>query len=327
MSDIQNASSINAPHGPIGRQDTYKIISGEALGVIEQYGWESYRQKLLQLDWYSFANTQIAEIKKLRKNSQIESYFTQEPDRSEVTKIILDYAEDIRVKYTQNSNHPFFALPKEYTIKKGNKLTIKGRYRPNYFEKQATRVYMAASIEKLAEAFELLREDLAAHHVLENINLVMNLEALDVSNLKIVDNNAIILYVPDSNPIVLTKICASIKRLKQAAPLPFQLSKEQEATVRAVSASEFMIPLDNTTWFIGQEKEKGNRSFHWHTVGDFVENIYMGKPKMVDGLPNIQQYMNAIEYFKSKGKDIVLSNIPIFSGRRKLTMPGLVVKS
>lgn len=325
MPNADTPIHINAPHLTLGSQDVYRIIGGDALGVIERIGWETYRTKLEELSWDPFANTQIHVIQTLRKNpNKLEAFFSNKPDRTRVEQQIFSYMEQARKRFPKDGSQPYFAHPAPEGGARGNKLIMEGKRTPPYGNEKTTRVYMAISTDKLVQAFELLRSDFAAHGILDEIVLAMNLETLDNPDIGTADNNAIIAYIPDSNSAVLTKLCAAVKRVKLANPTPFALSSEQEATVRAIATSEFFVPLDNTTWFIEQEKERHGRSYHTGTFAEMRTSIYWGKKPLVERLPNLVQYRRAVSDYKREGIEMIPNEIPVFAGKRRLAMPGLV---
>lgn len=303
-------------------QDGFKIMAGEALGVIIEVGWEAYRNKLSELQWETFANTQVDAIKKLQARHTVEPPV----DSQAVNARIAEYCKTTRARYPKDGTDQYYAYPAPADGSRGNKLVLEGKHTPQYGQDKLTRVYMAVETSKLVSAFELLRTELSANGTLDNIIYAMNLETLDNPNLRTVDNNAIIFYVPTSDSEVLTKIASTIKTCKQKQPSLFTMPPQQEARARANAISEFLVPLDNTTWFVEQEKEREGKSYHTATFAELRTNMYFGKPPLTtDGLPDVTQYKAARDLFSGQKMQFVPNDNPLFSTTRMLSMPGLVV--
>ncbi len=310
--------------------DSLRIIAGEGSKVINEKGWAEFRKQLDGLEWEPIANTQIKQIKDLREKAKTESpykfiYSDSILNKQEVRK----FAEEIRQRYPKDSSLPYWASSKKETTDAGKKLSIYGRERPDFGIEKATRIYMAISEDKLRQGFEILREELAANGALEKMILVLNLEVLDNKSPVItVDNNAIIMYVPDSNPDTLTKVAGAIAKAKEKQPLAFKLNSAQLANVKLASTSEFMIPLDDTTWFVEIEKETENRSYHTVTFPAIRKGIFgYAESPIIDGLPNMTRYKHRLEAHKPEIRSSVRifeleSNKPL---PRRLAMPGLIV--
>ncbi|MFA6532597.1 MAG: hypothetical protein WCT22_01195 [Patescibacteria group bacterium] len=319
-----NSIHINAPHTNISVQETYSIIAGNSLEIIGQYGWAAYRRKLETLSWEPFANTQVAEIQKLRRNTI--PFFTQRErlDSRKIKDELYVYMQATARRFPKDAKNSFFAQPVTEADTKANKFIIQGKNKPPWGLNKTTRIYMAVSPEKLKDAYESLRADFETQGILGNIIFALNLEALDNPDIRTVDNNSLIAYVPDSDETILTKLCSAINRVKKQNPKVFLLEAEQEARVRANAASEFLVPLDNTTWFIEQEKQREDRSYHTTTFAEMRTSIYQGKQALTNGLPNMNQYGDTLNYYKSRGIGRIPSDSPVFSMTRRLAMPGLV---
>ncbi len=287
MGAIDQQASFKGGEAPI----SWDIIGGEGLRIIEQIGWQLYRGKLGELAWEPFANTQIDQITKLREKALHEARYTN-PHPSEVRARIRDYVRTIREKYSKAGNSPYYAVEgQERGNDLGKKLEIVGRNTPPLGKKKTTRIYMAVDEPGLVSGFEALRGELAASGALDRIELAMNLEVLDNQNPEAVDNNAIVIYVTDSDPNTLTKVAGAIKRAKQKQPVAFKLDSLTLAHVKTESTAEFMIPLDETTSFVEVEKEQGGQSYHSSIFAYMRESVYRGYDVVVNDLPNIATYI------------------------------------
>lgn len=159
------------------------------------------------------------------------------------------------------------------------------------------------------------------------MSLVLNLEAIQGDNPNGADNNAIVMYVPDSNPATLTKISEAITKAKQKNPKVFELTSEQLSNAKANSTAEFMVPLDDTTWFVEVEPQRGGQSYHQGIFAEVRLNVYRGYDIMENGLPNIGVYRQTLTNLSPKVRDKALI-VDHDSGKplpRRLAMPGLVI--
>lgn len=319
--EIKKPEQINTP-------DAWKIIDGEGLKVINEKGWIEYRRQLDGLTWEPFANTQIKQIRDLREKAKSEiPYKYDSYDVMLTRQKIRKYVEETRQKYPEDATLPYFA-PSDKTSHPEKKLTIYGRQRPDFGKEKTTRIYMAIPENGMQYCFEALREELAANGALEKMILALNLEVLDnKSPATRVDNNAVIMYVPDSNPDTLTKISKAIAKAKQKQPVAFRLSSSQLAYAKLWSTAEFMVPLDDTTLFVEIERQQGGQNYHQGVFASMRKSIYRGYDPVVDGLPNMVIYKESLEARRPEKRNSAKITDP-YSGKplpRRLAMPGLVV--
>ena len=303
--------------------DIWEIIGGEGLKVVGRRGWKEYRDKLESLNWEPFANTQISQITKLRKIAKSEPPLViSSTDALATRKKIIQYAEESIQKYPKNRPGQYYAVKDE------KKLYFNGKEIPALGRGKMTRIYMALREGAFTFGVEALREQLAANRALDKMSLVLNLEAIQGNNPNGADNNAIIMYVPDSNPDTLTKISEAVLKAKQEKPKVFELTSEQLANAKANSTAEFMIPLDDTAWFVEVEPQRGGQSYHAGVFAEMRSSVYRGFGAMKDSLPNIETYKQTLEYRRPEIRD----KAPImdhYSGKplpRRLAMSGLVIQ-
>lgn len=303
--------------------DRWRIIAGEGLEVIKARGWKEYRDALENLSWEPFANTQIRQISELGKRAKTEPPLQVSPSESATTRNkILQYADESVQKYPKEG-------PKQYSVVKDDKkLYFYGKEVPAFGKEKTTRIYMALREGAFTFGMEALREQLEVNGALNKMLLVLNLEAIQGDNPNGADNNAIVMYIPDSNPETLTKVSEAILRAKQEKPKVFELTSDQLANAKAESTAEFMVPLDDTTWFVEVEPQQGGQSYHQGIFAKMRYSVYRGFPIMKDGLPNMDIYKQTLESRRPEVRNkapIVdhYSGIPL---PRRLAMPGLVIQ-
>ena len=305
--------------------EVWNIIAGKGIEVISRRGWQEYRDQLERLNWEPFANTQIHQIKNLREKAKSEIPY-DDSEAIQTRAKIRKYVEETRQKYPKDSSSPYVALSDKGS-QLGKKLTIVGRETPDFGKEKATRVYMAIDEGGMRHGFEALREELSANGALGKMILALNLEVLDNEDPRRVDNNAIIMYVSDSNSDTLTKISNAIIRAKERQPVAFKLSSKQLADVNSESAAEFMVPLDDTSWFVEVEPQQGLQSYHSSIFAEMRSSVYRGYDTVIDGLPNISTYKETLESRRPEIRNTARI-IDHNSGKplpRRLAMPGLVV--
>lgn len=320
--EIEKPEQINIP-------DAWRIIAGEGLEIINEKGWAEFRKQLEALNWEPFANTQIKQIKDLREKAKTETPYSYGPYDSMLNRqAIKGYAEETRQKYPKDGQLPYFALTEKETSDLGKKLTIYGRKTPTFGKENTTRIYMAIPENGMQYCFEALREELASNGALEKMILALNLEVLDnKSPATRADNNAVVMYVPDSNPDTLTKISKAIAKAKEKQTVAFRLTSSQLAYVKLWSTAEFMVPLDDTTWFVEIEKQQGTQSYHQGIFPSMRHSIYWGHDPVVDELPNMVIYKESLKARRPDKRNSVRIT-DLYSDKplpRRLAMPGLVV--
>lgn len=236
-------------------KDRDQIMGGDLLPVIERKGWSFVREQLEGMTWDPIANTQIEIIKKLRL--QPENIKRHLQNEQLLRDDIIACVKKTRQFYSKERDCPYYASTTGAGAEfGGNKLVLVGRSVADFGKEKATRIYTAVTLENIKDSFEQLRKQLHSDGVLGHILLAMNLETLDNVDFWKVDNNAIIICVPDSNPEILTKLANSLKRVKEANKNLFTVPPSQLARVKANATSEFLVPLDNTTWFVEVERER-----------------------------------------------------------------------
>lgn len=305
--------------------DRWSIIAGEGLEVINARGWKEYRDQLESFSWEPFANTQIRQISELREKAKTEPPLETSASEAIITRNkILQYVDESVQKYPEDG-------PKQYyVIKDEKKLSFCGKEVPAFGKEKTTRIYMALREGAFTFGMEALREQLEANGALDKILLVLNLEAIQGDNPNGADSNAIVMYIPDSDPQTLTKISEAVLRAKQEKPKVFELTSDQLANAKAESTAEFMVPLDNSTWFVEVEPQQkgGTESYHQGVFAQMRYRVYRGFPIMKDGLPNMEIYKQTLESRRPEIRD----KAPIidhYSGKplpRRLAMPGLIVQ-
>lgn len=304
----------------------WSIIAGEGLEVINTRGWKEYRDKLEGLNWESFANTQIQQINRLRNEAKSEPPFHISPSEAIMTRnTIIKYADESAGKYPKEGPEQYYA------VKDGKKLYFNGKEIAVFGREKTTRIYMALREGAFTFSMEALREQLAANGALDKMLLVLNLEAIQGDNPNRVENNAIVMYIPDSNPDTLTKIAQAILKAKKEKPKVFELTSEQLANAKSESTAQFMVPLDDTTWFVEVEPQQmgGTQSYHHGVFAEMRSSIYRGYEVEKDRLPNVAVYKETLDALHPE----IRSTAPIrdhYSGKhfpRRLAMPGLVTQS
>lgn len=305
--------------------DTWKIIGGEGLEVVGRRGWKEYRDELERLSWMPIANTQIEEIKRLLENAKSEPPLQISPSEAIATRDkIIQYADESVQRYPKEGLKPYYA------VKDGKKLYFDGKEIPAFGREKTTRIYMALREGAFTFGMEALREQLTANGAIDKMSLVLNLEAIQGDNPNGADNNAIVMYIPDSNPDILTKISEAITKAKQKNPKVFELTSGQLANAKSESIAEFMVPLDDTTWFVEVEPQQkgGTESYHQGVFAEMRSSVYRGYSIMEDGLPNIAVYKETLNARRPEIRSIA-PIIDHYSGKplpRRLAMPGLVIQ-
>lgn len=307
----------------------WKVIGGKGIEVVNETGWENYRKMLDLLGWSQLAESQISSIKYLKERSKKEASTIPNDEAMETRARIRNYVKETRDKYPRTSNLPYFAASEVDTTDTGKKLTIWGKDVPKFGKEKTTRIYMALTEVGMRFAFDALREELAQNGAINKMILALNLETLQNADPNEVDNNAVIMYVPDSNPEVLTKICQAIKAAKEKQPNAFKLTAKQLASVKTGSTAEFMVPLDDTTAFVEVEKVKGGASYHSTVMAEMRKYVYRGFDTLdQQGLPNMEVYNETLNYRPKTVRDS--AKIYDSEGRKELprryAMPGLVTE-
>lgn len=304
--------------------DVGDIIAGQGLEFVREKGWEQYRQQLEGLTWESIAMTQIDQINALRQKAKTEPPFEiRTSDLLRMEKKTMQYVDESVAKYPRNSDLSYDSH------REGNKkLYFTGKSFPDFGKEKTTRIYMALREDAMPFATETLREQLAANGALEKMSLVLNLEVLQGGYEYQADNNAIVMYVPDSNAQTLTKVSEAIANAKKANPKVFELLPEQLADVKMESTATFMLPLDDTTWFVevGPQEQGGLASYHSSVFADIGKSVYRGHKPIKDRLPDLDVYKETL----ASRRPEIRQRAPIISHHmskpipRRISMPGLI---
>ncbi len=307
--------------------EQYDVVSRGGLEYVANNGWKEYRDMLESMTWEPIVEREIKKIMTLRK--QAESEVPQPKDVIAARAEIKKYAQDIRANFTRiNTDQSYYALSeKDGASDLDKKLTLVGKKEPWIGQGKMTRIYIALAETGMRDGFETLRKELDANGALEKMRLVLNLEELGNDDLDRTPNNAIIMYISDSNPDVLTKAALAIESAQAKHSASFRLTSQQLADVNRSSAAEFMVPLGAASWFVEVEPNLEGRSYHASVFPDINRCIYRGKPTSVNGLPNIETYRETLNYrrpeirHKAQITDSMGKLLP-----RRISMPGLVIQ-
>lgn len=293
--------------------EVWNVIEGRGLEVVGRLGWAAYREILERLSWVPIAETQLVQISELKKKALREPPY--ETDRIQAAKI----RQAIRD----------FAATSGYRPDIHNKVYAGGNALPEPGREKTTRIYLALREGGAVYAFQTLKEQCAEKHILDKIMVVLNLETIDKPDPCDADNNTVIIYSLDSDPEILGRAAAAITSAKRKHPGFFELTSKQLADVKAESTAEFMVPLDDTTWFVEVEpsKKKGLESYHTAILADFRMSLYRAHPSLVGGMPNLNVYQETVrQYGNAHGDEPLIRSY--FTGKlmpRRMMMPALVV--
>lgn len=319
--------TLGTPETEVQQKQTpevWDIIAGKGLEVVNRKGWQFYRQELEYLTWEPIANTQIHQINALREQAKTEPPFVvNQSEAIQIRNRVLQYTED------SIALHPREGQEAYYAHKDGNKLYFTGKNFPKFGVGNTTRIYMALRQGAMPFAMESLREQLAANSAIDRMFLVLNLEAIQGQDSTGVDNNAVVMYIPDSDPQTLARVSSAITEAKKQKPKVFELTSQQLADAKTASTVEFMIPLDDTTWFVEVEPQQkgGTESYHQGVFAEMRTSVYRGfSPVNDEGLPNIDIYKETLDTRRAEIRNIA----PIIDHNsqkplpRRLSMPALV---
>lgn len=329
MAYTDNSGSIHPSDIPTGMQDIYSIIAGEALSVIERIGWKAYREKLNHVSWYSIANNQIFDIRRLRTTSENSESAISYTERQNVES----YVRDVRRKFPKGNHSSFYAGGEGPRGMLGKKLELIGKEYPDSFNKKRTRIYMALDTRNFRVGFEQLRQELDNAGVLQHIGLMLNLECLQ-SETQGVDS--IMLHIPNSDPEVLDKVIRCMKTVKSKAPNIWKLSPVRLAQAKTDATASFMVPLDESAWFVEIEREYGNSSYMMGVLSDFIQLLYQGQKSVINGIPHLDAYQRYVQNIPQADRATArISRINTAVGgtqrddilMRRVLMPGLVIEN
>jgi hypothetical protein len=308
----------NSSETPPPDSDESLVLQGRGIEVAATKGWDVMRSLLNTTTWETLATNQITQIQHLREQAKGEPPI---PGKSNwyIKDGETNYIRDSKQKYPDDGSQPF-------TVRdSSNKLNIFGRNLPQYGVNKLTRIYFSVPQSSIITAFDTLRDTLTENGAINSIQLALNRESLQTDNQDSVQDNDIILYIPDSNIDTLTLCSQAILKAKQKNTQAFQPPTSQLATVKADAAATFKVPLDDSTWFVEMEPIEGGRSYDTSTVVNFRKMIYRGYHSQIDGLPNLTTYKESVAHYGAEnGVPAQDKGLSYRISKRQLKMPGLV---
>ncbi|GEM_PF-3093038 len=295
------------------------IIEGRGFDEIERVGWPAYREALTKTSYSQMFDYQMQEIERLRQEAQ-QYPQTSTPEQIlqqniQVRDRVTNLRQQLKQDYARSKDLPFYCFDGT-----NSKFVARGKNQGG-MSGPLTRIYLGVATRHAPEAFASLLQALQDEEATD-IDFVINLDNFYPEPLNTgVEENSLIIYIPQKNIAVMEKVAKAIRRAKQTNPAPWEMSPEEKAELKQWMTHGFKIPLDNTTAFVEMDNERSydtgarveignefhpNYNFTRIPIADRMQTIAAGLKRYTPDRPGI---------FTSTDYDIK---------KRRKYMPGLL---
>lgn len=288
-----------------------KIEDGQGLEVIENIGWEKYRQTLEQVPYARIFEKRSQKIQGINQNAPEDNWVTSHHN-IDADKRAGDLSRKFQSGFTKDTGNPFIV-----EIEGDTKLWVHGSESNPDNKKFLRRIYLDIPTQNLPEVFDLLSNSLIENDLMRHIQIAMNLESFDDSD-QYSASNAIVIYISGDKPELMTKIAEIISQVKQDNEDLFTRPDWAKALATKAAVGELMIPLDDDIAFVEQT---GEASYHAQILPQIYKELGLNLGVNSSNLDDL--YRN-IKPFSAQRPGELNPDNSILVGRKKYS-PALIL--
>ncbi len=154
----------------------------------------------------------------------------------------------------QNYHNP------DLKMMKSRKVFAQGLARPEIGQQVLTRLYFGIDSRHSADAFSILIDEFSKAGCMRDIDIAFNETAIEEGR---TTSDMLVIYEPQSRPVVLNKILSAYRLAKEQHPDVFNLTPRQREAVMRHAVMQFKAPIDANLSFVEMDPEDAGKS--WDT--------------------------------------------------------------
>lgn len=255
-----------------------KIIEGRGFEVVKEVGWQEYREALKKVSYADIMAYQIQQIDQLKQQAATETQPTHD-EIKQTNQEAKERMEELLSTYKQHiDSDP--SLP--YTYATSNKFSLRGKHAFSGQEEPLTRLYVGVATKHAPEAFKSLFEACRENGVIADIDVSLFTDSIyeDITLGIPIEDNSIIIYVPQQKIEAMQKVAEALQEAKQAHPEAWETTAAEKERVKHSLMYNFKIPLDDTIGFVEMPTKKSFDTTHRLEIG---RELHPGYQQLIDG--------------------------------------------